>query len=167
MPTIDECLSVEDAVTPDNLADSVGFLLAAPPFSMLVDSPEAGKRIIDAFRKISLDPLLVFKLSLARDQFPQIFSHSLEVAVCAAIIAQSTEGKFAQNVTMAAASGLFHDLGLLHIDPEILRSERDLSDQDRQHIYSHPVIAYLILSKVPEWHPTVSSAVLEHHERIC
>lgn len=166
LPAIDECLTIEDAVTADSLADMVGTLLTADPFAKLVDLPETKQQIIDAFRKIRLNPALAFKLSIARGQFPRIFSHSLEVAACAAIIAQVVDTQVTLSITSAAAAGLFHDLGLLHIDPTILRLEHPLSEQDRQHIYSHPIVTYLILSKLPEWSPEVSSAVLEHHERI-
>lgn len=166
LPAIDECLTVEDAVTVDGLADMVGTLLAAAPFDSLIDTPKTRQIIIEAFRKIRLEPTLAFKLSIARDQFPRIFSHSLEVAVCAAIIAQATDAQAVSSVTTAAAAGLFHDLGLLHIDPDMLSPEHILSEQDRKHIYSHPIVTYLILSKLPEWHPKVSSAVLEHHERM-
>lgn len=163
LPAIDECLTMEGAVTADSLADAVGALFAAAPFANLIDAPEIGQQITAGFRKIRLNHALAFKLSIARDHFSKIFSHSLEVAVCAAIIAQATG---ALSVATAAAAGLFHDLGLLHIDPAILQPEHILSEQDRQHIYSHPIITYLILSKLPEWHPKVSNAVLEHHERI-
>lgn len=166
VPDIDECLTVEGAVTAETLATDIDEILADDTFGGLVASPAERSQIVGTFRKIKLTPVLAFKLTVAREQFPRIFRHSLEVAFCASIIALATEGFCAFRLVDAAAAGLFHDIGLLHVDPELLSKEHRLSDHDRKHIYTHPVIAHLILTKFPEWHPVVSRAVLEHHERI-
>ncbi len=64
-----------------------------------------------------------------------------------------------------ATAGLFHDLGLLHVDPELLDSNHQFTAYGWKQIYAHPVIAYLFLKEFPEYHPDISIAVLEHHER--
>lgn len=166
IPAIDECLSIEGAVTPDLLAADIEALLADDTFGRLLASPEEGSQIASTFRSIKLNPVLSFKLTLAREQFPRIFRHSLEVALCASIITLAAEGFNASRLVDAAGAGLFHDLGLLHVDPVLLSTDHRLSEPDRQHIYTHPVVAHLILARFPEWHPGVSHAVLEHHERI-
>lgn len=167
IPAIDECLSVEGAVTPQMLADDAEARLADDDaFHDLIHSEEARRQIVDTFRHIKLNPALSFKLTVTREQFPHIYRHSLEVALCASVIALSDKKAAGARLIDAAAAGLFHDLGLLHVDPALLDPEHQLSDQDRHHIYTHPVLAHLILAKFPEWHPGVSNAVLEHHERI-
>lgn len=165
IPAIDECLSIEGAITPQTLAADIEALLAEDAFGGLIQTPEERRHIIGAFRQIKLNPVLAFKLTVAREQFPQIFMHGLEFALCASIITLFADGNAPSRLIDAAAAGLFHDIGLLHIDPALLGAEHQLSDEDRHHIYTHPVLAHLILSKFPEWHPSVSNAVLEHHER--
>jgi hypothetical protein len=65
-----------------------------------------------------------------------------------------------------AAAAMFHDLGILHIDPALLQPGRVLSEAERRHLYAHPVTAYLILQEYPQYHPDISTAVFEHHERL-
>lgn len=165
-PAIDECLSVEGAVTPEMLAADIEALLAGDAFGGLIRSQDERRHLLNAFRRLQLNPVLAFKLTVAREQYPDIFRQSLEVALCAAIITLFVDGPAAPRLIDAAAAGLFHDIGLLHIDPALLVAEHQLSDEDRHHIYAHPVVAHLQLSRFPEWHPRVSNAVLEHHERV-
>jgi len=166
LPPIDDCLTIEDAVTPDSLANEIGELLDEDSFAGLLAGQDERDRIVGTFGQINLNPSLAFKLTVAREEFPAIFRHSLEVAVCATLIARHTRTFPGKHLLDAAAAGLFHDLGLLHVDPGLLASHGRLREQDRQYIYSHPVVATLILSGFSEWHPLVSRAVLEHHERM-
>lgn len=166
LPPIDDCLSIEGTITTESLAASCDKLLAETVFGDLASTDTRRQAILNAIRHISLLPPLAFKLTVAQEQFPTVFRHSLEVAICAVLISLEAGDKLPKKLVDAAAAGLFHDLGLLHIDPAIRDKERVLSEQDRHHIYTHPVLSYLMLSKFPEYHPIVSQAILEHHERL-
>jgi HD-GYP domain-containing protein (c-di-GMP phosphodiesterase class II) len=166
LPSVEECLVVDDAVTPASLAQAIEELLGdEPAFASLVPDEAERHKIIRVFATIPLSPALAFKLTVAREERPEVMQHSLQVAFCAAALAHYSHLP-PHEIVNAAAAGLFHDLGLLHIDPDLLRSMRPLSEQERHHLYSHPLTAYLILERNPIWHPIVSTAVLEHHERI-
>jgi hypothetical protein len=65
-----------------------------------------------------------------------------------------------------ATAAIFHDIGELHIDPALLDSAQPFNSKQRQHVFVHPMIAYMILKDHPEYHPQVSNAVLDHHERL-
>ena len=166
LPEIDECLSIADPVTPAALAAAAQALLdeggLAGQLARHIETAAVGR----VFAALPLAPALAFKLTLAREQRPRLFRHSLQVALCAVILAMQHPGASDQGLIQAAAAGLFHDLGLLHVDPEVVDRPGALSEQERHHIYSHPVAGHLILSRFPEWHPIVSAAVLEHHERL-
>lgn len=165
LPPIDECLTVDNAVTASSLAEEIKALAATETFGSLLPTAELKQKLFGVFAHLPLNPVLAFKLTVAREQTPQIFRHSLEVALCATALAMPHPGIGARQLSEVAAAGLFHDLGLLHINTDLLHTENPLSDEARQHIYSHPIAAHLILDHFPEWHPRVSRAVLEHHER--
>ncbi len=166
LPSLEECLTVGDAVTATELAQAVEELLAdEPAFASLMPDEAERQKVVRVFAAIPLSQPLAFKLTVAREERPEVLRHSLQVAYCAAALAHHSHLP-PHEIVNAAAAGLFHDLGLLHIDPELLRGLRPLSEQERHYLYTHPLTAYLILERNPIWHPVVSTAVLEHHERI-
>lgn len=165
MPDVDECLSIDHAVSAASLAEDIGRLLDTATYGRWLAAAVGARRVVAVFADLPLDPVLAFKLTVARERFPRIYRHSLEVAACAVVLAAllPTGGL---SPSQAAACGLFHDLGLLHVDPLLLDESRPLSEAERHHIYSHPVVAHLVLARYADWHPAVSRAVLEHHERL-
>jgi HD superfamily phosphohydrolase YqeK len=136
-----------------------------PTYGALV--PEAAER--DALARVFLDvPLpqqLAVKITVAREQRPAVLSHAVRVAWLAAVIATKSSDE-SLSVTDAVAAGLFHDLGLLHIDPELLAPGRALRDTEWQHLQAHPVIASAMLEKIAGLSSQVGRAVREHHERL-
>jgi HD-GYP domain-containing protein (c-di-GMP phosphodiesterase class II) len=166
LPPIDECLTVEDAVTVDSLVDGVTRLLATESSGGWLREDQK-KQVLGVFAGFPLNPVLSFKLTVAREEAPRIYSHSLEVALCALVLALNRPGAAEGDLVNAVAAGLFHDLGLLHVHSSLLQAdERPLDDRERQGVYSHPILTHLILMRFPEWCPAVSRAVLEHHERL-
>jgi len=166
LPAIDECLAVDSAVKPQSLAAGIEALLADGNFGKLLVPAAEHDRIVDVFARFPLDPVVAFKLTVAREQTPDIFRQSLQVALCAVVLAMHGASADERLLVDAAAAGLFHDLGFLHINSELFVDGHRLTQAERSHVYSHPLLGHLILSGFPEWHPRVSRAVLEHHERM-
>jgi hypothetical protein len=166
LPTEEECATLVDAITPLWLAQAVDDLLAdQPAFMSLLPEEEARRKVIHAFSTIPLSPQLAYKLTMARDLRPEVLDHSIQVAYCAAALAHHSR-LAPHEIVNAAVAGLFHDIGLMHVDPDLLGATHPLTERERHHLYSHPMTGYLILEHSPIWHPIVSTAVLEHHERI-
>ncbi|MGE5472448.1 MAG: HD-GYP domain-containing protein [Bacteroidota bacterium] len=165
LPELDECLSVENAVTPQSVVADIRQLLASN-FGQLLGASVDVDQLLAMFAAIPLNRVLAFKLTVVREQAPGIYRHSLDVALCAAVLSMHLPATRQKLQIEAAAAGLLHDLGLLHIDPVLLEGDAPLSEAGRRHIYSHPVVGHLLLSRFSEWHPVVSRAVLEHHERL-
>lgn len=166
LPPIDECLSVEDAVTPQSLASSIEALLAEGNIGRFLVRAEEHDRILGLFEKFPLAPGLAFKLTVAREQAPHLYEQGLEVALCAVVLAMHGPQREEKYLLEAAAAGLFHDLGFLHVNADLIMDRRSLNESERRHVYAHPVLGSVILSRFPEWQPHVSRAVLEHHERM-
>jgi hypothetical protein len=64
--------------------------------------------------------------------------------------------------TLVAA--LMHDIGLLHLDPDIVCSNRKLSAEEWKTVQAHVIVGKIIADSVPGLSPEVSRAVIEHHE---
>jgi hypothetical protein len=61
---------------------------------------------------------------------------------------------------------MLHDIGELHINPALLQGDHPLNGDELRHVYVHPMTAFLILQAYPQFHPEISTAVFEHHERL-
>lgn len=163
---IDRSLTVEDAVTCHSLALDAGCLLEEEPLlARMASALPDGLLLRNGLAQIYLNDPLAFKLTLAREQRPALYQHSIRVALVSLYLGACVHLKREDMIALATAAVL-HDLGELHIDPALLDAIHPLSPQERQHIYAHPMIGYLILKEYPDYHPHISRAVLEHHERL-
>jgi len=104
------------------------------------------------------------RLTVMREQLPEHFRHSVKASLVAASLGFLCLRKADDAATMASI-GLLHDLGDLHLDPEIFSGDRPLSREQHQQIRTHTEIGALTLELYPEFRPHISRAVLEHHER--
>lgn len=166
LPPLDHCLTIENPISVLALAQQAQSLIdtTAPFDRMTAGLPEPGI-IVEAISKIPLNAPLTFKLTVAREKMPALFSHSVKMAIVCTYLGAKSGASFSELVELATA-GLLHDIGIMHIDPELLNRQRELTQDEWQHIYAHPVTAQLLISDFPEIPPQVGIAILEHHERL-
>lgn len=165
MPALDQCLSVENPVDSVQLASRAQALIEGDPLlqQIMTNLPD-GARFNAILRHLPLPPPIAFKLTVAREERPDIYTHSLVLAVLAYYLGQQAQLSEAE-LQQAISAALLHDLGILHVDPDIMARNHLMSAAERRQLYAHPMIAYLMLQTVPEYKAEVSRAVLEHHER--
>jgi putative nucleotidyltransferase with HDIG domain len=164
---IDECLSLESPITSQSLtADLERLILSQHVFKSIILNEESLVAIQTCFSALPLSPLAAFKLTIMRQEMPDTYQHSLEVAYCALVLAMNLKGSSPLQQQYALVAGLFHDIGLLHIDPRVLSHVGPLEESGRQQIYAHPVTGHLIIGRLQEWPALIAKAVLEHHERL-
>jgi HD-GYP domain-containing protein (c-di-GMP phosphodiesterase class II) len=108
---------------------------------------------------------LAFKLTVAKEKFNRIYKHSLMLLILSVYLGRCDSLSLREEEHLAIAA-LFHDIGLLHIDPALLEPSHIMSSAERRHLYAHPLIAYLLLGEFPELPRAIADAVLEHHERM-
>ncbi len=167
IPRIDQCLTVEDGITSDHLrAYAEDLLDNDAAMYMLRQDERYRSRVLRAISGIHLAPPLAFKLTVAHCQRPEVFDHSLRVTLVAVYIALKAYFHSEKELVDLATAAVFHDLGILHVAPDLLKPGRVLDKSERHHLYAHPITAYLILRDFPEYHPKISKAVFEHHERL-
>lgn len=121
--------------------------------------------ILDIFTKLSIEDVMLFKLTLMKDSIPDLYHHSLSVAITAVYLGiQNNES--IDNLIKLALAGLFHDIGHLYINPALDNPEYRATKRDKLDIRKHPMIASLILKSIFHYHTDVSNAIRDHHERL-
>lgn len=109
-------------------------------------------------------PLIVQKLSVLAVRLPEWFEKALFTAWLSALLAREM-GLDRSATYSALLAGLTHDVGFLHISPDIVRKEGRLSTEEWHAIQCHAVVGQVFLSNIVDIDPAVGRAVLEHHER--
>ncbi|NNM81211.1 MAG: HD domain-containing protein [Burkholderiales bacterium] len=160
---LEACMSVEGALSASEIAADVKRATRSEFSAMenLVDM----SLVWSSISRIHLNDALAFKLTVAKEKRRDIYEHTLRIVLISlylGIMEKMNESKLVQ----IAAAALFHDIGELHIDPGIIEKPGPLTQEERRHIYAHPMTAYVILKEFPEYHPEISTAVLQHHESL-
>ncbi|HEU0186838.1 MAG TPA: hypothetical protein VFR06_02975 [Gallionellaceae bacterium] len=113
MPQLEQALSIDKAVTHADLLACAQALAAAPSlYERMQQALPATQSLLAVLGKIRLHPALAFKLTVAREELPDLFRHSVAAALSGAFIGFRLRLDAAQVVQLATA-GLFHDLGEL------------------------------------------------------
>jgi HD-GYP domain-containing protein (c-di-GMP phosphodiesterase class II) len=167
IPQIDRCLTVEDGVSRDSLkAYAIRLLDQDAGLSVLRGDAKIRSLMLHAFGEIPLVMPMAFKMTVARSQRPEVYDHSIRVALVALFLALRSSSFSVSELVALAAAAVFHDIGILHVPPALLQGGRRLGEAERHHLYAHPISGFLILREFSEYHPEISRTVFEHHERL-
>ncbi|MEI7430832.1 MAG: HD domain-containing phosphohydrolase [Betaproteobacteria bacterium] len=167
IPKIDDCLSVENGITSESLRKYAQDLLDKDPgMAVLSRQRSIRERMLNAFSDINLLAPLAFKLTVASTQRPEVFDHSIRVALISLYLGRKSAFFSGKEMASLATAAVFHDLGILHVSRELMQPGRRLGESERHHLYAHPITGFMILSEYPEYHPDISRTVFEHHERL-
>ena len=91
------------------------------------------------------------------------FAHSVNVAVVSTVMGMGCHMSH-QDLIYLCQAALFHDIGKLSIDPEILNRPGPLSREEMTLVRRHPQNSYDMLSENWEIPSSVRLGVLMHHE---
>ena len=92
------------------------------------------------------------------------FNHSLNVCMLATMLGKWL-GYSQKEIKQLALSGLFHDIGKLKIDENIINKPGSLTDEEFEKIKKHSIYGYNILKETVGISKNISLAILQHHER--
>ena len=95
---------------------------------------------------------------------PYTHGHSLRVSMYSTGIAR-TLGLGSDVVRQIELGGKVHDIGKIGVREAVLNKAGPLSDDEYQHIMTHPVVGWRILSPLLTEMPMSLSIVRSHHER--
>jgi HD-GYP domain-containing protein (c-di-GMP phosphodiesterase class II) len=163
---LDYSLTVEDRVTADKLMhDGKRLLQDEPELGQAIDRRFIQRDLLTPLGTVPLEPQMAFRLTVCRECCGERYHHMIRVALIALYVASRLRWPADDRQELATAA-LFLDLGEMHLEPSIFTSRQPLSMAQHRQIYSHPEIAYRFLKLFPRYHPRISKAVHQHHERV-
>ncbi|MCF8198668.1 MAG: HD domain-containing protein [Sulfuritalea sp.] len=166
LPQLDMALAIENMLDSQLIRQDVQALLqTSEKLKEMVDSVDTDGQFSSMIGGIQLPTPLFFKLTVAREKFQRIYQHTLLLVIVGFYLAQRDRMK-RQEVEWVAIAALCQDMGLLHIDPQLLEPSHVMNPDERRHLYAHPLTTFLILGEFPELARPIADAVLEHHERM-
>ena len=112
---IDRHLSIENPVgVPALLAAGKELTEQAVLPNMLAEALGSAARLLAPLRSLPLPASMACKLTVMRDQRPQLFQHSLQMMMVAVFLGIKS-GLAERDCANLAAAALLHDLGVLHM----------------------------------------------------
>lgn len=163
---LDLSISVGGSLTPDVLQQDFDQLLQSDPLMhAILEFSREEKKLSAILKNIKFPDSIAGKLTVMRSSDPDLYRHSLSTALLAAYAGMACRMDD-KEATILATAGLLHDIGMLHIDPDIPSMTKRLDLSLIKQISAHPIIAFMILQNFEEFKPFVTAAVVEHHEHI-
>lgn len=163
---IDSQLSMENVVDVSALEALARTQCEAAPLPRLLAQALGGPaRLLTPLRHMPLPPPMAFKLTVMREQRPDLLAHSVQMMLVALFLGIRSGWGERECVPLACAA-LLHDIGVLHMDPVWRNPEYKVSGAGRKHLVAHPVTAMLMVRAQQVYSRAVEEAVLEHHERM-
>ena len=121
--------------------------------------------IQDFVQEVVKERDILTQMRLLKRDDDHIFNHSLAVSILA-----SSLGKWMnysqKEILELSIAGLFHDIGKLKIDDEIINKPANLTEEEFEIMRKHPFYSSQILSATGNFSQDVILGVLQHHEKI-
>lgn len=162
---LEEQVEIENTINEDRLSDQSQHVLSDfPDLGALYSAHKFDKQYDDLIHQQALPPLVLQKLTVLKEQLPRELDKAIFCAGMASLIAREM-GHDQDFINDAFQAGLLHDIGFIHIDPNILNKKGALTSAEWRAIQCHVVIGQVVLTNVPQINNRVIQAVLHHHER--
>lgn len=110
-------------------------------------------------------PLLVQKITILKTVMPRLFKQAIYSAYISLAIAQQL-GAPEEECSAAFLAGLVHDIGLLHLDSDLVTTIGEYTPEQWHAMQRHTLIGHDILKTMEHMPVVIARAVLEHHERV-
>lgn len=109
-------------------------------------------------------PLVQQRLTVMAAQMNDLFQRTMSVGLWSIFIAQEMRLPI-EETQMVFWAAISHDFGMMHISPQILAKEEELSAEEWRSLQGHVEISRHILQGIPGFSAELINAVYEHHER--
>lgn len=116
---------------------------------------------------VASNPDLLELLLMMQSRGDALYNHCWAVATYSCLIANKMGWTSPQNQYKLSVAGLFHDLGLKELPPELVEKPRHKMTADEVQLYeTHPTRGRDILSAVPGFPGDLALIVFQHHETL-
>ena len=161
---LEEQVSFEKSLNADGLNNDVQKLFDEfSDLKQIHEQQQFDEELQSIIKFAAKKKFLMQKLTVLSQQMPDVYKKALFSAWLSGLIAKKLELEEGE-IQCAFVAGLFHDIGLLHIDPDILNKKGKLEPNEWKAIKSHVVVGFLIFSNLTKKYTDVAHAILEHHE---
>lgn len=121
-------------------------------FSQLINS---------SFHEFSL--LDILHTEIEKQDF--IYQHSVNVGIISSLIGNIL-GYSLKDCHLLGQMGLFHDIGMLLVDPDIIQKEGRLTQKEYKEVQQHTILGKSALFHITQLDILISRTALLHHEKI-
>lgn len=129
-----------------------------------IDFNKSEKCIEQIFTHVNNNIDSILFISKLRQHDRYTYTHNLNVSIFSIAFASGI-GLGEDNIKILGLSGLFHDIGKLYINEEILNKPGKLTEKEFKEIKKHPSLGYDVLQKDKKSNIEVCRAAHEHHEK--
>ncbi len=137
-----------------------------PFFGRLAPDTATRNLFLTVIETVPLPDAMVLQLTVARDVRPEVFLHLVRTALVAIWLVNQPGLVSRYQLGTAASAGLLHDIGMLHVDPVLLRPTHQLNREQRRQLYTHPLLSNALIERHHQYPPEVVRAVAEHQEHL-
>lgn len=124
---------------------------------------EAKQLIDDIVEKLMCDDNVTLHLMNGKNEFEDIYFHSLNVAVIAMMIGRA-KGYSAEQLKALSFAALFHDMGKIKIPTAILRKQTPLSEPESNYLKLHTKYGLDMANQIEDFPESAKTVIAQHHE---
>lgn len=123
-----------------------------------LESVQAVSEMLEQF------PVVQQRLSVMQSQMNDLFQRTLSVGLWSIFIAQEMRLP-SEDTQLIFWAAITHDFGMMHISPELLAKDEELTADEWRQLQSHVEISRNLLERSGGFSEELILAVYEHHER--
>ncbi|MGL1558745.1 HD-GYP domain-containing protein [Vibrio parahaemolyticus] len=124
---------------------------------------EAQLLIEDIVEKLMCDDNVTLHLMNGKNEFEDIYFHSLNVAVIAMMIGRA-KGYSAKQLKELSFAALFHDMGKIKIPTAILRKQVPLTEPETNYLKLHTKYGLDLANQIEGFPESAKTVIAQHHE---
>ncbi|CAH1530232.1 HD family phosphohydrolase [Vibrio jasicida] len=124
---------------------------------------EAKQLIDDIVEKLMCDDNVTLHLMNGKNEFEDIYFHSLNVAVIAMMIGRA-KGYSAEQLKALSFAALFHDMGKIKIPTAILRKQVPLTEPESNYLKLHTKYGLDMANQIDDFSESAKRVIAQHHE---